>query len=176
MENIFMKKIFMAISIIFIFGLLTKTAHANLGVVDVETVLKELPEAIEADKKIKEVGQKWQDTLIQLRSNLQQKFEQYQKQKGMMTQDQQQKEEESLQAQNLQMMQYQEEKFGQQGDLNRLREELLDPLRTKIRAAIDKVAKDEKIKLVVDKVMVLYSDSTIDITYRVIDSIKRGTK
>jgi Skp family chaperone for outer membrane proteins len=93
-----------------------------------------------------------------------------------MGQDQQMKEEEALQAQNMQMVQYQEEKFGQQGELNRLREELLEPLRTKIKLAIDKVAKEEKIKMVVDKVMVLYSDTTIDITFKVIDTIKRANK
>jgi Skp family chaperone for outer membrane proteins len=147
-----------------------------LGVVDVETVLKEMPEALDADKRIKEIGQKWQDTLIQLRTGLQQKFEQYQKQKSMMQQDQQLKEEEALQAQNMQMVQYQEEKFGQQGELNGLREQLLEPLRNKIRLAIDKVAKEEKIKMVVDKVMVLYSDTSIDITFKVIDTIKRSNK
>jgi Skp family chaperone for outer membrane proteins len=172
-----MNKILIA-SLLFLFFVFSTNAQSQsmLGVVDVETVLKEMPEALDADKKIKDIGQKWQDTLIQLRTGLQQKFEQYQKQKSMMGQDQQMKEEEALQAQNMQMVQYQEEKFGQQGELNRLREELLEPLRTKIKLAIDKVAKEEKIKMVVDKVMVLYSDTTIDITFKVIDTIKRANK
>ncbi|MCO5251575.1 MAG: OmpH family outer membrane protein [Candidatus Kapabacteria bacterium] len=172
-----MNKILIA-SLLFLFFVFSANIQAQsmLGVVDVETVLKEMPEALDADKKIKEIGQKWQDTLIQLRTGLQQKFEQYQKQKSMMSQDQQLKEEEALQAQNMQMVQYQEEKFGQQGELNGLREELLEPLRTKIRLAIDKVAKEEKIKMVVDKVMVLYSDTSIDITFKVIDTIKRSNK
>jgi Skp family chaperone for outer membrane proteins len=169
-----MNKILIA-SLLFLFFVFSTNAQSQsmLGVV---TVLKEMPEALDADKKIKDIGQKWQDTLIQLRTGLQQKFEQYQKQKSMMGQDQQMKEEEALQAQNMQMVQYQEEKFGQQGELNRLREELLEPLRTKIKLAIDKVAKEEKIKMVVDKVMVLYSDTTIDITFKVIDTIKRANK
>lgn len=171
-----MNKIFIASLMLFFVVSINAQSQAMLGIVDVETVLKEMPEALDADKKIKEIGQKWQDTLIQLRSGLQQKFEQYQKQKSMMSQDQQLKEEEALQAQNMQMMQYQEEKFGQQGELNSLREELLEPLRNKIRLAIDKVAKEEKIKMVVDKVMVLYSDTSIDITFKVIDTIKRGNK
>lgn len=149
-------------------------ASMKLGVVEVETVLKELPEAIEADKLIKDKGQKWQDSLMKMRSDLTSKIEQYQKQKSMMPQDKQQKEEESLQSQNMLMMQYQEEKFGQQGELNKYREELLDPIRTKIRKAIEAVSKDEKIVLVVDKMAAIYSDSSIDITFRVIDRIKRG--
>ncbi|PKL86292.1 MAG: hypothetical protein CVV22_03805 [Ignavibacteriae bacterium HGW-Ignavibacteriae-1] len=172
-----MNKILIA-SLLFLFFIFSINVQSQsmLGVVDVETVLKEMPEALDADKRIKEIGQKWQDTLIQLRTGLQQKFEQYQKQKSMMQQDQQLKEEEALQAQNMQMVQYQEEKFGQQGELNGLREQLLEPLRNKIRLAIDKVAKEEKIKMVVDKVMVLYSDTSIDITFKVIDTIKRSNK
>lgn len=148
----------------------------KVAVVEVETILKELPEAIEADKKIKEIGQKWQDTLLQMRNDLQSKFEQYQKQKSMMTQDQQQKEEQSLQAQQMQLLQYQDEKFGQQGEINSLREKLLAPIREKVKSAIETVAKKEKFQLVLDKLMALYAESAIDITYIVIDTIKRGSK
>ncbi len=111
-----------------------------------------------------------------MRNDLQTKFEQYQKQKAMMPQDQQQKEEQALQAQQMQLLQYQDEKFGQQGELNTLREKLLAPIRDKVKFAIETVAKKEKFHLVVDKLMALYSDSTIDITYIVIDTIKRGNK
>ncbi|MDX9790713.1 MAG: OmpH family outer membrane protein [Candidatus Kapaibacterium sp.] len=152
----------------------SQTASMKLGVVEVETVLKELPEAIEADKLIKEKGQIWQDSLMKMRNDLSAKIDQYQKQKSMMPQDKQQKEEETLQNQNMIMMQYQEEKFGQQGELNKYREELLDPIRNRIRKAIENVAKEEKIVLVVDKLAAIYSDTSIDITFKVIDKIKRG--
>lgn len=167
----------MIVAVIFVSANINAVSQASmkLGVVDVESVLKELPEAIDADKLIKEKGQKWQDTLMKMRTDLSAKIDQYQKQKSMMPQDKQQKEEEGLQSQNMLMMQYQEEKFGQQGELNKVREELLDPIRSKIRKAIEAVAKDEKIVLVVDKMAAIYSDTSIDITFRVIDKIKRGT-
>jgi outer membrane protein len=152
----------------------SQAAMTKLGVVDVETVLKELPEAIDADKLIKDKGQKWQDTLMKMRQDLTAKVEQYQKQKSMMPADKQQKEEEGLQSQNMVMLQFQEEKFGQQGELNKYRETLLEPIRTKIRKAIESVAKEEKIALVVDKMAAIYSDQSIDITFKVIDKIKRG--
>lgn len=158
-----------------LFSVIQTNAQQNkVAVVEVETVLKELPEAIEADKKIKDIGQKWQDTLLSMRNDLQTKFEQYQKQKSMMPQDQQKKEEETLQQQQMTLLQYQEEKFGQQGELGVMREKLLAPIREKVKQAIETVAKKEKFQLVVDKLMVLYSESSIDITYTVIDAIKRG--
>lgn len=155
-------------------GNTAKAQNFKVAVVEVETVLKELPAAIEADKMIKDIGQKWQDTLLTMRNDLQTKFDQYQKQKSMMPLDQQKKEEESMQQQQMTLLQYQEEKFGQQGELGVMREKLLAPIREKVKQAIETVAKKEKFQLVVDKLMVLYSEPSIDITYTVIDAIKRG--
>lgn len=148
----------------------------TFGVVDVETIVKEMPEAQEADKKLKEIGQKFQDTLLTLRKDLETKVQQYQKQKAMMPQDQQQKEEELLQSMNMQYMQYQEEKFGNSGSLAVLREKYLEPIRTKVKNSIEEVAKEEKISLVLDKASaaVLYSETKFDLTFRVLDKIKRG--
>lgn len=153
----------------------TAYSNMNIAVVDVETIVKEMPEAIEADRKLKEIGTKWQDTLIAMRRDLEERLQQYQKQKSMMPQDQQQREEESLQMLNMQMMQYQEEKFGNQGELNFLREQFLEPIRTKVRTAIEAVAKEEKFNLVLDKgnSAVLFIENKFDITFRVLDKIKR---
>lgn len=148
-----------------------------IGIVDVENVVKEMPEAVSADKKLKEIGQKWQDTLLGMRKDLEAKYTQYQKQKAMMPADQQQKEEENLQKTNQMMMQYNEMKFGQQGELNVLKEQYLQPIRAKVLASIEAVAKDEGITMVMEKAAsILYSESRIDITFRVIDRIKRGDK
>ncbi len=174
-----MKKIVLIIALILMLNAKSFSqapAQIKLGVVDSETILKELPEFQEADKKMKATGQKWQDTLLAMREDLKKKFEQYQKQKSMMATDKQQKEEESLQAINQQMMMYQEEKFGQQGELAKLREKLLEPIREKARKAIEEIAKEEKITLVLDKLTAVYADPKIELTFKVIDRLKRGEK
>jgi outer membrane protein len=148
----------------------------KIAVVDIETIVKELPEAAEADKKLKEMGMKWQDTIITWRKELEEKFQKYQKQKGMMPADAQQKEEESLQALNMKIMQYQEDKFGNQGELAQMRDMFLEPIRNKVRTAIETVAKEEGFNFVLDKgsSAVLFAESKFDITYRVLDNIKRN--
>lgn len=148
----------------------------KIAVVDLETIVKELPEAVEADKKLKEMGTKWQDTIITWRKQLEEKFQQYQKQKGMMTAEAQQKEEENLQMMNMKILQYQEDKFGNQGELATMREMFLEPIRNKVRTAIEDVAREEGFNFVLDKgsSAVLFSESRYDITYRVLDKIKRN--
>ena len=153
-----------------------KDSGVKIGVVDIETILKEMPEAIEADKKLKEIGTKWQDTLINMKKDFDERIQKYQKQKSLMSAEQQSKEEESLQNFQMQMMQYQDQKFGTTGELNQMREKFLEPIRVKVRNAIQRVAKDEKFSLVLDKSnpVVLYFEDKYDLTYKVLDVIKRG--
>ena len=157
-------------------SLLAQKADLKIGVVDIEVILKEMPEAKDADQKLKDIGTKWQDTLLTMKKDFDAKVATYQKQKSLKTPAQQQQEEESLQQLQTQLLQYQDAKFGQQGELASMREQFLDPIRGKVKTGIDKVSKDEKISLVFDKSSsaLLYFDDKFDLTYKVLDVIKRG--
>jgi len=179
---------FISISIIFLcLVLLTQNSSAqkgkdksgavSIGVVEVETIVKELPEAVSADKLLKELGQKYKDTLMQIQQEYQQKIEAYDKQKSMMSADQQKKEQDALKAIEQRFGQYQEEKFGMQGEIAQRRDKFLEPIRAKVKAAIEAVAKEESLNYVFDKgsSALLYAEEKSDITYRVLDKIKRGS-
>ena len=150
----------------------------NIGVVDVETIVKELPEAVAADKLLKDITQKYRDTLMLFQKEYGDKIDAYDKQKSMMTADQQKKEQEAMKAIELKFQKFQEEKFGVQGEIAQRREDFLKPIRDKVRTAIESVAKEEKFNYVFDKgsSALLYSEAKSDITYRVLDKIKRGDK
>lgn len=148
----------------------------KIGVVSADVILKELPDAIKAGKTIEEAGLKIRDTLQMMQKEFETRIESYRKQEAMMTADAKRKEEESLGALRQRFLQYQEEKLGQTGEIARMREELLQPIRAKVSEAINTVAKEEKLNLVLDKVggIVLYSEDKADITYKVLDRMKRG--
>lgn len=154
-----------------------KSQNLKIGVVDVALVVESMPEAAQGEKYIKEMSQKYQDTLVQMQKNLEEKLAQYKKQQSMMPKDQQTKTEEELQGQNQQLMMYQQSKFGQTGELARVRENVLAPLREKVINAIKEVAKAEKMNFIFDKTngSVIYSEDKFDITFSVIDKIKRGS-
>lgn len=168
----------LAIAALFVLAVNSNAQALKIGIVDVETIVKEMPEAKKAEVVLKEFTQKYQDTLVKMQKELEEKYQAYLKQKNMMPAEQQRKEEEGLQLLNTQVMQYQEKKFGQQGELVIKREELLQPIREIVKTAIDKVAKTESIQIVLDKndQIILYSEEKFDITYRVLDQIKRGSK
>ena len=56
-------------------------------------------------------------------------------------------------------------------------DEIFTPVKNKIYAAIQQVAKDEAMQFVFDKsgdIILLYADSSFDITFKVLDRLKRG--
>lgn len=152
--------------------------NLKVGVVNVETIVSELQEAKDADLAIKQKGQMYRDTLQKKQQVLQTKLEEYQKQKAMMTAEKQQQTEQELQMMNSELVQYQNQVFGQTGELAQLQESFLEPIRNKVKKAIDKVAIAEGLHLVIDKSSpyLLYSVEKFDVTFRVLDEIKRGNE
>ena len=176
-----MKKLFFTTLIICFAVIMTANSYAQkssikIGIVDVETIVKEMPEAAEADKNLKDITQKFRDSLLAIQKAYTDKFQLFEKQKAMMTPDQQQKEQEALKNLEMQYAKFQEEKFGNQGEIVVMREKFLEPIRTKVKTAITAVAKEENMNLVLDKNSpnLLYAEDEFDITYKVLDKIKRG--
>jgi outer membrane protein len=150
----------------------------KIGYVDTEVILKQLPEAQDADKKLKEIAVRFQDTLSRMQKDFSERIEQYKKQESLMTADAKRKEEDALKANQQALMQYQEEKFGNTGEIRRLQESFINPIRDRVLLTIKEVAKDEKMNFVLDKVnpALLYADEKFDLTFKVLDKIRRGGK
>lgn len=152
-----------------------QTKNIKIGVVQTETVLKEMPEAVAADKEIRDLQKLYSDSLAKMQDDFMKKYENYMKQKTMMNAEQQKKEEESLTLQQNQVLQFREQVLN---IIAKKRDELLAPIKTKVLAAIEQVAKEEKLSFVFEKGsdVVLYSEDEYDLTYKVLDKIKRGGK
>jgi Skp family chaperone for outer membrane proteins len=92
----------------------------------------------------------------------------------MMAANKQQEELEKLQKEALDLQNFSRMK---EDEVGRRRDELLEPIRIKVKDAIEAVAKAEKLSMVLAKdnaSVVMYFDTKFDITFRVIDRIKRG--
>ena len=165
--------------LIFILSVNNVSAQKNkklpIGIVDVTVIAAQLPESKEAEKKLQEFQKQISDSLAQMQTDFQKRVEAYMKQKGMMQPAEQQKQENAFRAEEQQLMALREQMVQELGNK---RDEFLKPIRDLIAKAIKIVAKEEKLKLVLDKStpIVLFSEDSMDITYKVLDRIKRGTK
>lgn len=148
------------------------------GYVDSQIILAQYAPAIKAQSDLDALAAKWSKTRDSLVTALNTAYQDYDKQKELMTPDKQRETQQGLITMQQQIQQYEREKFGQpNGELYKKNEELLSPIKTKILEAITQVAKDEAMHFVFDKtgdVLLLYAEAEFDITYKVLDKLKRG--
>ena len=157
----------------------TEKSDLRMAVVDVEKVAKELPEAIEADKKLTDMKNRLLDSIKVMEQKFKDKYEAYTKGRSMMTADAQKKEEDELRSMQNAYSVFQEENFGNQGSLVRKRNELLQPVLARIQESIQTVSKEESLSFVFDKAAsggLVFADDKYDITFKIIDHMKRSKK
>ncbi len=156
----------------------SKETPIKIGFVDTELILRQMPEAIDADKRLKDVGTKYQDTLKHMQDDFSKRIEKYRQQESMMSAEGKRTEEDALKAMQQNYMAYQEEKFGNAGELAQMQAKLMAPLRERIHAGIKEVAKEEKMAFIFDKTnpSMLFAEDKYDMTYRVLDKIRRSSK
>lgn len=159
-------------------GVLSAAAQQRIGYVNSTKIFQELPAAQEAQKRIDAIGKPFQDSLEAMQKDLQGRYEEYQKKEALYNEATKKSEQQKLIDLERRMQEYRVEKFGQDGELAKVTEKIINPIRDRIKSAIGVVAKEEKYNFVFDKTdqiqILLYGDPKDDITFKVIDKLKRG--
>jgi outer membrane protein len=163
-------------------GMLLGTAGAiaqqRIAYVNSTKIFQELPAAQEAQRKIDWISKPLQDSLDTMQKDLQAQYEEYQKKEALYNDATKKSEQQRLIEYERRVQQFRTEKFGQEGDLAKQTELIINPIRDRIKAAIAAVAKEERYNFVFDKTdqiqILLYGDAKDDVTYKVIDKLKRG--
>lgn len=179
-----MKRVILFALIVFSTTLLaqtqTQTAPLKIGYVDSEVILAQFPEAIKAKSDLEGMVTKWRKEVDSMSTSLQKAYAEFTKQAKTMKEEEQQKKQKEFVAQDQSIQQYQQSKLGQpNGEYFQKQEQLMKPIKEKIFKAIDEVSKEENMQFVFDKageVVLLKADSQFDITYKVLDLLKRGKK
>jgi outer membrane protein len=150
----------------------------KIGYVNSAKIFQERPDAQAAQRRIDAVAKPYQDSLEAMQKELTSRYEDYQKKEGLMNDASKRSEQQKLIEMERQFNQYRLEKFGNDGIIARESEKILAPIREKIRVSIANVAKEEKYAFVFDRTeqvqVLLYGDPAHDITFKVIDRLKRG--
>jgi outer membrane protein len=143
--------------------------------VDSEKILGELPEAQKASAELNALVKGWQDSVASMQADLQKQFEEYQKQASVMAQAKKDAEEKRLNDLNQKLREFAAQKLDTRtGEAAQEREKRLTPIREKVLRSIEAVAKEDGFTFVFDRANVLYADAKVDLTYKVIDRLKRG--
>lgn len=175
-----MKKLFLISSLFLLLTTIAfaQTINVKVGYVDSQVILNQYPPAVKAQSDLDALIQKWNNQIDSMTASLQQAYQAYQQQSETMTPDAKAVQEQEIVQKQQMLDQFRQSKYNQQnGELYRKQEEFLGPIKERIFDAIDKVAKEEAMNFVFDKagdVVLLYADQEFDITYKVLDKLKRG--
>ncbi len=153
-------------------------AQSKIGFVNSAKILQEYPEAVDANRRLDEMGKRWQGELETMSKTYQQRVQDYQKKEALMKEDEKKSQQEDLLAQERKIYDYRQQKFANDGELAMASDSLLRPIKQKVMKVIEAVAKEQKIQFMFDRndqiVVLLYGDPKFDYTNLVIDRLKRG--
>jgi len=172
------KNIISVIIIMITTGTFLFSQELKIGYVDSQVILTQLPAAIKAQGDLDAITNFWASQLDSMTLAYQQGLADYQKQAGTMTDEQKLARQQQLIAMEQNILDFRNKKFSQQsGEIYKKQEEIFGPVKQKIYKAIEEVAKSEGMQFVFDKsgdIILLYADSAFDVTYKVLDKLKRG--
>ena len=149
----------------------------KLGYVDSQVILSQYSEAIKAQGELDALTNRWSSQVDSMTLAYQQALADYQKQANTMPEDKKLEAQKTLIAQEQSIIDFRRLKFGQNGEIYQKQEVIFNPVKQKIYTAIEQVAKTESMQFVFDKsgdILLLYADSAFDITFQVLDKLKRG--
>lgn len=171
-----MKKIGFIFSVVFLALFTTLlTAQPKIGFVDSDTIMKQLPDYQDTQKKLDAIIKEWQEELSKLERDWKAKYEDYEKRKLILSEQKRVEIEKELVDLENEVSKYRQDKFGVRGELFQKQEELMKPLHNRVFTAIQEVAKENEYDFIFDRsgdVIFLYAKEEFDCTKLVLEKLK----
>lgn len=171
-----MKKIVFVLSLILVSAFTQRiNAQLKIGYVDSDTIMKQLPDAQDAQKKLDAIIKEWQEELSKMEKDWKAKYEDYDKRKLILSEQKRVEIEKELVTMEDQVSKYRQDKFGVKGELFQKQEEVMKPIQNRIFTVIQQIAKDKDYDFIFDRsgdIMFLYAKEEYDLTKEVIEKLK----
>jgi len=169
-----MKKRTVACMALLIAGGSLALAQAKIGFVSSEAIMKQLPDAQDAQKQLDALVVQWQGELNKMQQDWQSKLDEYDQRKLIMTEQRRADTERELRDLDQKIADYRNKKFGQNGELFAKQNELMKPVQDRVFKAIQDVALEEGYDYVFDKsgqILLMYANPKFDLTPKVLDKL-----
>lgn len=153
-------------------------AQQKMGFVNSTKIFQEIPEAKEAQLKLEALAKPIQDEIDKQERSIQSKLDEYKKKESVMNDAAKRTAQQEIYDLDQKLREYKLEKLGNEGELAKQQDKILNPIKDKILRAIERVAKDQKYSFVFDQTdnvrVLLYGEPAADLTFKVIDRLKTG--
>lgn len=180
-DTIMMK--FKVLFLLTVIGLMSFSVNAQRGVrigyIDTEYILQNVPEYQEAASQLDKKVLQWKSEIEQKLNVIEQKKKELENESVLLTKELYEERMEDISFEEAEILDYQQKRFGPQGDMIIQKRQLIEPIQDQIFAAVQQIAESKKYDFVFDKsadVVMLYSAERYDISEQVLRTITRTSR
>lgn len=151
----------------------------RIGYIDTEYILENVPEYQEATSQLDAKAEKWKNEIEVKLKEIEQKRKDLSNEKPLLTKELIDEREEDIGFEEKEILDYQQKRFGPNGDLMLQKKQLMQPIQDQIFAAVQDMAASRKYDFIFDKssdAVMLYSAKQFDLSEQVLRSITRAAK
>lgn len=159
------------------------SSHAQRGVrigyIDTEYILENVPEYQEATAQLDDRAQKWKIEIQAKLATVEQKRKDLSNEKALLTKELIDEREEDIDFEENEILDYQQKRFGPNGDLFIQKRSLMQPIQDQIFSAVQDIAAGKKYDFIFDKssdAVMLFSAKQYDLSEQILRSITRTSK
>lgn len=155
-----------------------RAAGARIGYIDTEFILENVPDYQEASTQLNSKLTKWKSEIEKKLADVETKKKALENEKVLLTKELYEERLEDISFEEAEILDYQQKRFGPNGDMVIQRAQLMQPVQDQIWAAVKEVAESRKYDFVFDKnadFLMLYSAERFDISDRVLAIITRAS-
>jgi Skp family chaperone for outer membrane proteins len=154
-------------------------SNIRIGYIDTEYILENIPEYNEALSQLDAKVQKWKgDIDLKLRDIDKKKLD-LRNERVLLTKELIEEKEEDIKAEEAEILDYQQKRFGPNGDLIIQKQKLIEPIQDQVLTAVQELAKAKKYDFIFDKsadVVMMYSNKRYDLSDFIVRTITRTAK
>ncbi len=174
------KSILFGLAVLLFTGSAVKAQQTvRIAYVDMEYILQNVPEYQEASAQLESNVQRWKSEIEAELKKIEAMKKELANEKPLLTRELIEEREEEIRFEEQKIMDYQQRRFGPQGDLIKQKLQLVKPIQDQVFTAVQEIAANRKYDLVFDKsadVVTLYAADRLDISDQVLRSINRASK
>jgi len=151
----------------------------RIGYIDMEYILENVEEYQEANTQLASRVQKWKVEIEQKKSEVDRMKKDLDAEKVLLTKELIEERQEEIDIMEKEMLEYQQDRFGPEGDLVIQKRVLVQPIQDQVFNAVQEIAAKRRYDFIFDKsadVVMLYSNKSYDISDLVLRSINRTRK
>lgn len=172
------KKILFFTLILFCFTFMAEAQKGvRIGYIDMEYILESVPEYKEASIQLEGKVQRWKQDVEKKQKEIDQMKLNLSNERVLLTKELIDEREEEIKIKEDEMLQYQQDRFGPNGDLMIQRRQLVQPIQDQVFNIVQEVAEAKKYDFIFDKsadVVMLFAAKRNDISDVVLRSIERA--